>query len=186
MTDASTARLVGNIVGGLLFLGVGYAIALFLQRRRGSQTLPKTPIVIGALLAAASATLTVTKTVTRQQKAEATEPMVVRQAVGDLTDADITPEYAAEVRDYIVTNMAPEMPEGVTVSGRTANVRIIGGRRIGVSRIAVNGDENFVTIFGIVGGEFVRVTCGVTRGRADYRSPECVTAVRQSLGVELP
>jgi hypothetical protein len=158
-----------------------------MQRRRGHAKLPKTPLVIGAIAAAIAIGGAVSRTVTASGLLEAPpEPMVVRQPANGLTEADITPEYAAEIRDYLVEGTRANLPaDAGLVSGRSATVMAVGEKRIGVVRIDA-GEGQIISIFGLRDKDVVRGTCVSLDGEADYRAPSCATAVQKSLGVELP
>lgn len=187
MSPELFARLAGNIVGGLLFLAIGYAVARAMQRRRKSESLPKWPIAIGALVALVAVLPAVNRTFVAAEEANATEVKVVRQPANGVTDADITPEYAKEIEAYLLEGIRANMPvDAGEITTGNSSVMVVDGRRIAVNRFAVNGEEAIVSILGIKSGEIVRVTCFTGGGRVDYRVPECASMVRQSLGVELP
>ncbi len=180
-------RLAGNVVGGLLFLAIAYAVARALQKRRKSEDLPKFPIVVGIAVALIAVVPAVNRTLGAAQDAKRVDAMIVRQPANGLTDADITPEYAQELKAYLLENIQANMPtDAGKITGGAAGVMVVNGRRILVNRFALNGQESMVSIAGLVGREMVRVTCSTGGPRIDYRSPECASAIRQGLHVELP
>lgn len=180
-------RLFGNAVGGLLLLAIGYAIARGIQRRRKSEVLPKSPIVVAAIVALIAFGTAANRSLVSARDAEKTDAMVVRQPANGLTDAAITAEYAEEIKSYLLTNLRANAPADTgEITAGTAGVMIVDGRRIAVHHFAVNGDESIVLITGVGDGELVRVTCFVGSGNVDYRSPECASTVRKSLGLKLP
>jgi hypothetical protein len=180
--------MVGNIAGGVLCIGIAYAVARWMQRRGGHAKLPKTPIVIGVILAVIGVSGSLSRTLSASGiLEEPIEPMVVRQPADGITEADITPVYAAELRDHLVERLRANLPaEAQMVAESSANIVAVGEKRIGVIRLGTAGEEGLVSVFGLQGGDLVRVTCAGSGAAADYRSPPCAAAIRNALGVELP
>ena len=148
--------------------------------------MPRWPLIIGGLVALLSITASVTRTIYAYYQTAPLKPMIMRQPAQGLTDADITPKYAEEVRESLISQTNAKIPEGTgEVGGGSAAVMTVGDRRFGVVLMAANGIESVVTVFGIRGDELVRVTC-IEEDVADYRTPECASAIRGALDVQLP
>ena len=175
------ARMFG---AALLPIGIGWAIAISQKRRSNADRLPKAPLVVGAIVAAAVAGSSMVTQLSGNSE-DTVQVTRLEEPAPDARETDLTTDYLDKVAAGAVAQLSRDVPDEPTTTSSAVIEQ--NGRRLGVIRFKAGSKTPMIGVFGLVDRRFIKVFCaqGDVLGRladVDVHSPKCSNALKSAFG----